>query len=110
MQYAPGMFGSPFQAAIEALLKPLEFAARDDFAHLERVRVLERSVLPIVEVCIDGNPVGQVHLASTAWRPYLLPIDLTQGSHELALAFTNDYNRDGEDRNVMLDKAVFYRD
>jgi len=45
MQYAPVMFGSPFQAAIEALLKPLEFAARDDFAHLERVRDLERSVL-----------------------------------------------------------------
>jgi len=39
------MFGSPFQAAIQAVLKPLEFAARDDFAHLERVRDLERSVL-----------------------------------------------------------------
>jgi ATP-dependent DNA helicase RecG len=49
MQYAPGMSGSPFQAAIEALLKPLEFAARDDFAHLERIRDLERSVFAAAE-------------------------------------------------------------
>ncbi len=36
--------GSPFQTAVEAVLKPLEFAARDDFAQLERVRNLEASV------------------------------------------------------------------
>ena len=35
---------SPFQSAIEAVLKPLEFAARDDFAQLPRVRNLESSV------------------------------------------------------------------
>ena len=28
------MSGSPFQSAIEAVLKPLEFAARDDFAYV----------------------------------------------------------------------------
>jgi len=67
-------------------------------------------VLPIVEVRVDDQPAGRIELASTAWRPYPLSIELTQGTHELALAFTNDYNRDGEDRNLMLDKAVFYRD
>jgi len=36
--------GSPFQVAIEALLRPLEFAARDDFAQLGRVRNLPESV------------------------------------------------------------------
>ena len=35
---------SPFQSAIEATLKPLEFAARDDFAHLGRVQELEAAV------------------------------------------------------------------
>jgi ATP-dependent DNA helicase RecG len=35
---------SPFQAALDAVLRPLEFAARDGFAHLERVQDLERSV------------------------------------------------------------------
>ncbi len=36
---------SPFQTAIEAVLKPLEFAARDDFAHIDRVADLEATVV-----------------------------------------------------------------
>ena len=39
------MAASPFQAALEALLRPLEFAARDDYAALERVRDLGPSVV-----------------------------------------------------------------
>ena len=35
---------SPFAAALEAVRRPLEFAARDGFAHLGRVRELEASV------------------------------------------------------------------
>jgi ATP-dependent DNA helicase RecG len=35
---------TPFQEALAALRKPLAFAASDEFAHLERVRDLEKSV------------------------------------------------------------------
>jgi len=35
---------SPFDAALAAVLRPLEFAARDDFAHLERVQGLAQAV------------------------------------------------------------------
>jgi len=35
---------TPFAEALEALCKPLVFAAADDFARLERVRALERTV------------------------------------------------------------------
>ena len=35
---------SPFKAAIDALLAPLEFAARGDFAHVDRVRDLAATV------------------------------------------------------------------
>jgi ATP-dependent DNA helicase RecG len=35
---------SSFQSAIVAVLRPLEFAARDDFSKLDRVRDLERTV------------------------------------------------------------------
>ena len=35
---------SPFQAALDAVLRPLEFAARDAFAHLGRVKDLEHTV------------------------------------------------------------------
>ena len=36
--------GSPAEVAIEAVARPLEFAARDDFAHADRVRDLEAGV------------------------------------------------------------------
>ncbi|HVH16750.1 MAG TPA: ATP-dependent DNA helicase RecG [Myxococcota bacterium] len=39
-------------AALEAVLRPLEFAARDDFAHAERVQNLERSVHAAAEVAL----------------------------------------------------------
>ena len=43
------MASSPGEQAIEAALKPLEFAARGDFAHLERVRDLELAVASAAE-------------------------------------------------------------
>jgi len=35
---------SPFRSALEALIAPLDFAARDDFAHVERLPDLEQAV------------------------------------------------------------------
>jgi ATP-dependent DNA helicase RecG len=35
---------SPFQLAVDAVLRPLEFAAQDDFARLGRIRDLESSI------------------------------------------------------------------
>jgi len=40
---------SPFQSVIEAVIKPLEFAARDDFAAADRVRDLEATVAAAAE-------------------------------------------------------------
>ncbi len=40
---------SSFQSAIAAVLRPLEFAAQDDFSRLDRVRDLERTVSVAVE-------------------------------------------------------------
>ena len=39
------MSESPFQRALEAVLRPLEFAAADDFARLDRVSGLQASVV-----------------------------------------------------------------
>ena len=38
------MENSPFQLALEAVRRPLAFAARDDFAHLDRLQDLEKSI------------------------------------------------------------------
>jgi len=40
---------TPFQEALEAIVKPLEFAATDGFAHLDRLRALEKSVAGAAE-------------------------------------------------------------
>ena len=45
----PEVGDSPFQSMIAAVLRPLDFAARDDFAKLDRVRDLERTVSAAAE-------------------------------------------------------------
>jgi len=64
-------------------------------------------VYPLVELAIDGKPVGRVQLTSGAWRSYFLDLDLPAGNHDLRLSFVNDLNANGEDRNLRLDKMTF---
>lgn len=66
---------------------------------------------PHLNVLVDGKKVGDVQLTSGAWRPYPLAVDLAEGTHTLALEFDNDRHIPGvADRNVRLDKVVFYRE
>ena len=67
-----------------------------------------QGVYPLVEVALDGQRVGQIQLTAGHWRSYYLDLDLAEGSHEFRLAFVNDANIDGQDRNLLLDKATFY--
>jgi ATP-dependent DNA helicase RecG len=46
---------SPGEAAIEAVLRPLRFAARDDFAHADRLRDFERGVAAAARAGLDLN-------------------------------------------------------
>jgi hypothetical protein len=64
---------------------------------------------PLVELRIDGSPAGRVQLQGEAWRTYPLEVEFAEGEHRLALAFVNDMQHDGEDRNLMLDRVEFYR-
>ncbi|MBW1688368.1 MAG: ATP-dependent DNA helicase RecG [Deltaproteobacteria bacterium] len=81
------MFGSPFQAAIEALLKPLEFAARDDFAHLERVRDLERSVLAAAQrAAALAVPHDVRDLLQRLEKRFELPLDPASAGREIRRA------------------------
>ena len=45
---------APGQVAIEAVARPLEFAARDDFAHVDRVKDLEKSVSESARVAAEA--------------------------------------------------------
>jgi hypothetical protein len=62
---------------------------------------------PIIAVELDGQPVGQIELKSDGWRGYPLPMELTQGKHELKLTFTNDAQIPPEDRNLWIGQVEF---
>ncbi len=68
-------------------------------------------VYPHVNLLIDGKRAGDVQLTSGAWRPYPVAVELPEGKHQLKLEFDNDQSIPGvADRNVMIDKVVFYRE
>jgi hypothetical protein len=57
---------------------------------------------PRVEVRVDGSAVGTVSASSTSYADYTIPANVAAGTHQLALAYTNDYFAEC-DRNVRLD-------
>ncbi|MBM4081618.1 MAG: hypothetical protein FJ278_18080, partial [Planctomycetes bacterium] len=63
-------------------------------------------VYPVVRLDIDGKEVGQVEIASDAWRSFRIEARLTKGAHELVLSFINDKQTATEDRNVWLDRIA----
>jgi len=53
----------PLQGRLEAVSKPLAFAARDDFAHLERIRDLEPSVARACRRLLESGLPGSLRAA-----------------------------------------------
>jgi ATP-dependent DNA helicase RecG len=74
--------------ALAAVLRPLEFAARDDFAHLERVRDLERSV----------------RIAAETAQRAALPRELRKVLGEIAAAFAHPL--DAQSRRSATQRAL----
>ena len=61
---------------------------------------------PIMEVRIDQITVGTVTVDSSNWTIYSIEAYVTSGTHEVAIAFTNDYYNSPEDRNLLIDKII----
>ena len=55
----------PMQRHLEAVSRPLEFASRDDFAHLSRVRDLEPSVAKACRRLLEGGLPASLRAALT---------------------------------------------
>lgn len=88
------MASSPGQQAIEAVLRPLQFAARDGFAQLARVRDLEQSV----------------HRAALAALECALPRELKKAVRGVRDAFSRpipDADRRGEIEKALRELAPF---
>jgi len=61
---------------------------------------------PIMEVRIDQTNVATVTVDSSNWTVYTIEAYVTSGTHEVAIAFTNDYYNSPEDRNLLIDKII----
>ncbi len=61
---------------------------------------------PIMEVRIDQNEVGTVMVDSSSWVVYTIQAYVSSGTHEVAIAFTNDYYNPPQDRNLYVDKVT----
>ena len=67
-------------------------------------------ICPLVEVYLGEKKLGAIQLTTEGWRTYVLGIDLEAGAHEFSLKFVNDHSSPTGDRNLRLDKVVFYND
>ena len=65
-------------------------------------------ICPLVEIYLGKRKLGQIQLTTEGWRSYAMDVDLEFGEHEFSLKFVNDHWSPTGDRNLRLDKVVFY--
>jgi len=61
---------------------------------------------PQMTVTVDGRQVLSVAVPATMWTDYAAPAALATGTHQLAIAFTNDYSSSSCDRNLYVDQVT----
>jgi hypothetical protein len=99
--FSNNALSAPFEAAAAGRYT-LEITARGTLAEGD---------YPLVTVSVDRQSEGEIRLTSGNWRTYPLALNLTVGAHLLKLAYTNDAYVPGvADRNLFLDKVVFFKD
>ncbi len=63
-------------------------------------------VWPHMVVSVGGVSIGAVNVTSTAWAPYSFTFSTSAGTKELRVTFDNDLNANGQDRNLLVDRAL----
>jgi endoglucanase len=61
---------------------------------------------PRMAVAVDGRIVLEAAVPSAAWSDLGVDLPLRNGSHTLAISFTNDVSAAGCDRNLRVDKVT----
>jgi hypothetical protein len=79
-----------------------EFARGDHELVVSAAADLAGPELPHLIVRIDGQVVGEVDIDSEAFATYSFPYASPGGAQTITLHFTNDYLREGEDRNLIV--------
>jgi hypothetical protein len=62
---------------------------------------------PRMVVTVDGKTVMTQDVTATAWTAYSASLGAADGSHKVAVSFTNDYRSATCDRNLRVDKVTF---
>ncbi len=57
---------------------------------------------PRMHVSIDGHEIAAIQVSAKTWSVYRFPVTTTEGRHQVRVSFSNDYFRNGEDRNLLL--------
>ncbi|NIZ91681.1 glycoside hydrolase family 6 protein [Kineococcus rubinsiae] len=60
---------------------------------------------PSMTVSVDGRAAGTVAVAATTWTSYALPGSWGPGAHRVSVAFGNDAQAAGCDRNLRVDRV-----
>ena len=60
----------------------------------------------IMELRIDGKMVKTFTVDSTGWKTFTANLAVANGVHKVSVAFTNDYYKNGQDRNLYVDKLT----
>jgi hypothetical protein len=84
-----------------------EFTLSDDA--LVQIRMkgdAAQSVWPEMELAIDGTVVATQTVDSSDYTLYEFSFMDYGGSHNVQIRFTNDYNQDGEDRNLYVESLT----
>ena len=60
---------------------------------------------PRMRVTVAGKVVLDQTVSATSWTEYAADVSLADGAHALEVRFTNDFNRTGCDRNLLVDRV-----
>jgi hypothetical protein len=64
---------------------------------------------PAIRLSIDGEPIDEQNLRGEGWQTLRYEADVSEGTHEIKMEFTNDLWRPPEDRNLEVLQIRIYR-
>ncbi len=65
-----------------------------------------QGVWPNMELAIDGAVVATQTVDSNSYKVYEFSVNGKAGTHQVQIKFTNDFNQNGEDRNLYVQSAT----
>lgn len=86
----------------------VNFPRTDQYLFKVIARGDEANGWPNMELRIDGRTVGSTMVETKDWKAFSFKVEVTQGPHVVAVAFTNDFYQPPLDRNLHVDKVEIY--